>query len=103
MGTIPNFSFAPGTLEIAEKLGILDMERGAKVAGSHFYFLGRTRDSPNGVDELGIFRNSETWFFSYYSTVSHSKRSYFWNRIPSKDENYVVNPGVDDLYLIGTG
>ena len=39
-GTILIFSFAPREhWEIAEQLGILDMERGAKVAGSRFYFL----------------------------------------------------------------
>ena len=36
----PSFDFAPlPHWEIGEKLGILDMERGAKVAGSRFYVL----------------------------------------------------------------
>ena len=39
-GVKPSFDFAPlPHWEIGEKLGILDMERGAKVAGSRFYVL----------------------------------------------------------------
>ncbi|WP_159500696.1 serine--tRNA ligase [Microbacterium sp. 18062] len=39
-GEIPTFDFAPRDhLEIGEKLGAIDMERGTKVSGSRFYFL----------------------------------------------------------------
>ena len=38
-GEIPHFDFEPKShLELAENLGILDFESGAKVAGSQFYF-----------------------------------------------------------------
>ena len=40
VGDKPEFSFDPlDHLELAEKHGIIDMERGAKIAGSRFYFL----------------------------------------------------------------
>lgn len=40
VGKPPVFDFEPKDhLELGEKLGILDMERGAKVSGSRFYFL----------------------------------------------------------------
>ena len=40
VGDKPEFSFEPlDHLELAEKHGIIDMERGAKIAGSRFYFL----------------------------------------------------------------
>ena len=40
VGTIPTFDFEPKDhLELGERLGIIDMERGAKVSGSRFYFL----------------------------------------------------------------
>ena len=39
-GEIPQFDFEPKShLELGENLGIIDFERGAKVAGSQFYYL----------------------------------------------------------------
>jgi seryl-tRNA synthetase len=39
-GEIPTFDFTPRDhLELGEKLGAIDMERGTKVSGSRFYFL----------------------------------------------------------------
>lgn len=39
-GDVPVFSFEPlDHLSIAERLGAIDMERGAKVSGARFYFL----------------------------------------------------------------
>lgn len=39
-GDVPAFSFEPlDHLSIAEQLGAIDMERGAKVSGARFYFL----------------------------------------------------------------
>ncbi|WP_020668897.1 serine--tRNA ligase [Amycolatopsis nigrescens] len=40
VGTPPEFAFTPRDhLELCEGLGALDMERGAKISGSRFYFL----------------------------------------------------------------
>jgi seryl-tRNA synthetase len=40
VGEIPSFDFTPlDHLELGEKLGAIDMERGAKVSGARFYFL----------------------------------------------------------------
>ena len=40
VGDIPTFDFTPRDhLELGEKLGAIDMERGAKVSGARFYFL----------------------------------------------------------------
>jgi seryl-tRNA synthetase len=40
VGTLPVFEFEPRDhLELGELLGAIDMERGAKVSGSRFYFL----------------------------------------------------------------
>ena len=40
VGDKPAFDFEPRDhLDIAEQLGIIDMERGAKISGSRFYFL----------------------------------------------------------------
>src|SRR5690606_8148163 len=40
VGDVPEFDFTPRDhLDLGEALGVLDMERGAKVSGSRFYFL----------------------------------------------------------------
>src|SRR5699024_6615354 len=40
IGEVPQFDFEPRDhLELGELLGAIDMERGAKVSGSRFYFL----------------------------------------------------------------
>jgi seryl-tRNA synthetase len=40
VGEVPTFDFTPRDhLELGEKLGAIDMERGAKVSGARFYFL----------------------------------------------------------------
>src|SRR5699024_12355270 len=40
IGEIPTFDFEPRDhLELGESLGLLDMERGAKVSGACFYFI----------------------------------------------------------------
>lgn len=40
VGEIPEFDFIPKDhVELGESLGLLDMERGAKVSGARFYFL----------------------------------------------------------------
>ncbi|MFS9605517.1 serine--tRNA ligase, partial [Klebsiella pneumoniae] len=40
VGEIPSFDFEPKDhLELGESLGLIDMERGAKVSGSRFYFM----------------------------------------------------------------
>ena len=39
VGSIPQLENPKDHLELGESLGLLDMERGAKVSGSRFYFL----------------------------------------------------------------
>lgn len=106
IGAIPKFDFTPKEhWEIAEKLGILDLERGAKVAGSRFYFL---------KNELAILQMAlMNWAF-----LEIQKKGFvpmippFMVKEPAmfgtgffpadKNEIYTVNPGEDDLFLIGT-
>ncbi len=103
-GEKPAFNFAPKEhWELAEKLGILDTERSAKVSGARFYYLR---------DELAILQRSLMfWAFTelvkkgYSATIPPfmTRRSaieatgYY-----AKDENYCVNPDDEELYLIGT-
>ncbi len=99
-----NFDFAPREhFEIAEDLGILDTERSAKVSGSRFYFLR---------DELAILQMAlMNWAFLEIQKMGFSptippfmtrERAIYGTGYLARDENYVVNPGEDNLYLIGT-
>ncbi|MCF7812784.1 serine--tRNA ligase [Candidatus Gracilibacteria bacterium] len=103
-GTKPEFDFK--TLEhweIGEKLGILDTERSAKVSGSRFYYL---REELATLQRALIF-----WAFREITKRGYSptippfltrEKAIFGTGYLAKDENYIVNPGEDDLYLIGT-
>lgn len=104
-GKKPTFDFKPKEhWELAEKLGILDQERSAKVSGSRFYYM---------KNKLAVLQRALIfWVF-----MEVQKKDGFTAMIPpfmtrkeaiqgtgffDKDQNYVVNPGDDDLYLIGT-
>jgi len=103
-GEKPDFSFAPKEhWEIAEQHGILDTKRSAKVSGSRFYFLR---------DELAVLQMAlMNWAFLEIQKKGFSpmippfmtkKEAIVGTGFFEKDENYCVNPGEDDLYLIGT-
>lgn len=103
-GEKPSFDFEPKEHgEIAEKLDILDTERSAKVSGSRFYYLKK---------ELAMLQRALIfWAFTevakkgfdpmippFLTKVEAIKGTGYF----AHDENYCVNPGEDDLYLIGT-
>jgi seryl-tRNA synthetase len=103
-GDKPHFSFQPKEhWEIAENLGILDTTRSAKVSGSRFYYLR---------EELAILQMAlMNWAFLEIKKLGFSptippfmtrKEAIFGTGFLEKDQNYIVNPGEDDLYLIGT-
>jgi len=104
VGNIPQFDFKPKEhFTLAEKLGILDMKRAAKISGSRFYFLR---------NELAILQMAlMNWAFLEIEKKGFSptippfmtrKEAIFGTGYLEKDENYIINPGNDDLYLIGT-
>lgn len=103
-GEKPVFSFKPKEHgEIAEDLDILDTVRSAKVSGSRFYYLKK---------ELALLQRA----LIFWAFTEVSKQGFdamippFLTKKPAiegtgyfaHDENYCVNPGEDDLYLIGT-
>lgn len=106
VGTKPKFDFAPKEhWELAEALGILDTERSAKVSGSRFFFLR---------DELAVLQMAlMNWAFLEIQKLGFSptippfmvreEAMYGTGFFPAdKNEIYQVNPGEDDLFLIGT-
>ena len=89
--------------EIAESLDLLDTERSAKVSGARFYYM---------KNELAILQRA----LIFWAFTEVQKKG-FTPMIPpfltkqaaiegtgyfAHDENYCVNPGEDDLFLIGT-
>ena len=103
-GEKPNFSFPPKEhWELGELLGILDLERGAKVSGARFYYL---RNQLAILQQALIF-----WAFTEVAKKGYSatippfmtrSEAIYGTGYLERNENYIVNPGEDDLYLIGT-
>jgi len=103
-GEKPDFSFDPKEhWELAESLDLLDTERSAKVSGARFYYL---------KNELAILQRAlifwafmevqKKGFTAIIPPFMTRKEAIFGTGYLDKDENYIVNPGDDDLYLIGT-
>ena len=103
-GEKTKFDFEPKEhWEIAENLGILDTERSAKVSGARFYYLR---------NDLALLQMAlMNWAFLEVSKRGYSatippfltrKEAIYGTGYLDRDENYVVNPGDDDLFLIGT-
>lgn len=105
-GDIPKFDFEPKEhWELGEALDLIDLERGAKISGSRFYFL---------KNELVML---EMALMNY--TMQKVRSKGFTPMIPpymvreeamygtgffpaDKHQIYTVNPDEDNLYLIGT-
>lgn len=103
-GKIRDFGFKPREhWEIAEDLELLDIERSAKVSGSRFFFLR---------NELALLQMAlMNWAFLEVSKKGFSatippfmtrKEAIYGTGYLDRNENYVINPGEDDLYLIGS-
>lgn len=106
IGEIRKFDFKPKEhWELGEELGILDTERSAKISGSRFFFL---------KNELAILQMAlMNWAFLEIQKKGFSpvippfmvrEEAMFGTGFFPADKNqiYTVNPGEDDLYLIGT-
>lgn len=104
VGDIPKFDFEPKEhWEILEDLDLLDMQQAAKVSGARFYYMKA---------ELAILQRALI-FWAYNQAVKKGftamlppymtrKDAIVGTGFFDRDENYEVNPGEDDLYLIGT-
>jgi len=103
-GEIRKFDFKPKEhWEIAEDLDLLDLERSAEISGSRFFFLR---------NELALLQMAlMNWAFLEVSKKGFSptippfltrKEAIYGTGYLDREENYVINPGEDDLYLIGT-
>lgn len=104
VGEKPTFDFQPKEhWEIAEALGVLDTERAVKISGSRFYFLrGQLALLQQALVLWALQEVTKKGFEPLIPPFMTRQQAIYGTGYLSKDENYIVNPGVDDLYLIGT-
>lgn len=104
-GEIPQFNFIPRDhVELAEKLDLIDFERGAKVSGAKFYYL----KNELALMELALIQYSfeilRKYNFTLFTTPDIAKREILeglgFN--PRGESTQVYNLENTDLSLIGT-
>ncbi|HWF70036.1 MAG TPA: serine--tRNA ligase [Mycobacterium sp.] len=90
-------------LELGETLGLIDMERGAKVSGSRFYFLtGRGALLQLGLLQLAIRLAAENGFIPVIPPVLVRPEVMSGTGFLGAHADEVYRVEADDLYLVGT-
>jgi seryl-tRNA synthetase len=104
IGDLPEFDFEPQDhLALAEGLRALDMERGAKVAGSRFYFLtGVGARLELALLNMGIAQAVEHGFTPMITPTLVKTEVMAGAGFIDKHAEEVYRVEADDLYLTGT-
>ncbi|WP_280423625.1 serine--tRNA ligase [Nocardia carnea] len=104
VGTVPEFDFTPRDhLDLGESLGVLDMERGAKVSGSRFYFLtGYGALLQLGLLQLAAQRAVANGFTMMIPPVLVRPEIMAGTGFLGQHSAEVYHLEEDDLYLVGT-
>jgi seryl-tRNA synthetase len=90
-------------LEIGEKLGLIDMERGAKVSGSRFYFLtGQGALLQLGLLQMAIRLAADNGFVPIIPPVLVRPEVMSGTGFLGSHADEVYRVEADDLYLVGT-
>jgi seryl-tRNA synthetase len=90
-------------LELGEALGLIDMERGAKVSGSRFYFLtGRGALLQLGLLQLAIRLAADNGFIPVIPPVLVRPEVMLGTGFLGAHAEEVYRVEADDLYLVGT-
>jgi seryl-tRNA synthetase len=90
-------------LELGEALGLLDMERGAKVSGSRFYFLtGRGALLQLGLLQLAVRMATEAGFTLMIPPVLVRPEIMQGTGFLGSHADEIYRLEADDLYLVGT-
>lgn len=90
-------------LEIGEALGLIDMERGAKVSGSRFYFLtGRGALLQLGLLQLAVRLATENGFTLMIPPVLVRPEVMAGTGFLGSHADEIYHLPDDDLYLVGT-
>ncbi|MGI5222075.1 serine--tRNA ligase [Nocardia sp. CA-290969] len=104
VGTVPEFDFTPRDhLDLGESLGLIDMERGAKVSGSRFYFLtGYGALLQLGLLQLAAQRAVANGFTMMIPPVLVRPEIMAGTGFLGQHSAEVYHLEEDDLYLVGT-
>ncbi|MFI6324659.1 serine--tRNA ligase [Nonomuraea sp. NPDC050556] len=98
------FDFEPKDhLELCERLGALDMERGAKVSGSRFYFLrGVGARLQLGLLNMAMQQAIEAGFVPMITPVLVKPETMAGTGFAVAHDKEIYRLPEDDLYLVGT-
>lgn len=92
--------------ELAQALDLLDTERSAKISGSRFYFLkNELAILQRALIQWALLEMTKKGFTPMITPVmvrEEAMRGTGFLSKADKNEIYTVNPGEDNLYLIGT-
>ena len=104
VGDIPSFSFEPlDHLEITERIGALDMERGAKVSGARFYFLkGIGARLELALMNMALDRALAAGFIPLITPTLVKPEIMRGTGFLGEHADEVYHLPADDLYLTGT-
>ncbi len=103
-GEVPAFGFEPRDhLELGERLGAIDMERGTKVSGSRFYFLtGIGARLEIALMNLGLDRALQAGFTPIIPPTLVRPEVMRGTGFLGKHAAEVYHLDDEDLYLVGT-
>lgn len=103
-GEVPAFAFEPRDhLELGERLGAIDMERGTKVSGSRFYFLtGIGARLEIALMNLALDRAVQAGFTPMIPPTLVRPEVMQGTGFLGKHSAEVYHLEDDDLYLVGT-
>jgi seryl-tRNA synthetase len=103
VGDRPAFDAAKDHLELGEALGAIDVERGAKVSGSRFYYLtGPGALLQLALLQLGLQQAVEHGFLPVIPPVLVKPESMEGTGFLGAHASEVYRLEADDLYLVGT-
>ncbi|GGC64701.1 serine--tRNA ligase [Hoyosella rhizosphaerae] len=103
VGTPPAIAAPKDHLELGESLGLIDMERGAKVSGSRFYFLtGNGALLQLGLLQLAIQKAVAAGFTPMIPPVLVRPEIMAGTGFLGAHSAEVYHLADDDLYLVGT-
>jgi seryl-tRNA synthetase len=103
VGGRPELTQPRDHLELGELLGAIDMERGAKVSGSRFYFLtGVGTLLQLGLLQLAVQQAVEYGFVPMITPVLVKPEAMEGTGFLGAHANEVYRLEADDLYLVGT-
>ncbi len=105
-GTKPEFAFTPKEhFEVTNAARDIDMERGAKVSGSRFYYLkNKIAHLERAIMQLAIDTIVAKGFELILPPILVKEDAMFGTGFFPADKNeiYTVNPEEDTLFLVGT-